>query len=153
MKSFTDDIIAYISKNFANDADISKKVKVDYAYDEDATLKPPYIFVQALDDSDAEQFDTFDGELISYVPVQITCYCQQMTIDGVKYTAREASLIFAQKVKEMFSKLRAVAWNKNIKLMRRVGGTLAMPVEQGSTTYFSPIRYEFYINLDYQKIN
>ena len=153
MKAFTDDIIAYISEAFAKDKDITKKVKVDYAYDEDATLKPPYIFVQAIDDSDAEQFDTFDGELISYVPVQITCYCQQMTIGGVKYTAREASLIFAQKVKELFLKLKAIVWNENIKLMRRVGGTPAMPTEQGSTTYFSPVRYNFYINHDYQKIN
>jgi hypothetical protein len=153
LKTFTDDIITYISQNLANDKDITKEVKVCYAYDEDVTLKPPYIFVQSIDDSDAEQFDTFDGESISYVPIQITAYCQQMRIGGVKYTAREASLVMAEKIKTMFSKLKAIEWNDNIKLIRRVGGTLAMPVEQGATTYFSPIRYDNYINYPYREIN
>lgn len=153
MKTFTDDIIAYIFENFAKDKDFTKEIKVSYAYDEDATLKPPYIFVQALDDSDAEQYDTFDGETISYVPIQINAYCQQMKIGGVKYTAKEASLVIAEKIKAMFDKTTTIAWNNNIKLMRRVGGTLAMPVEQGATTYVSPIRYDYYINYPYRVLN
>lgn len=153
MKTFTDDIITYIYTNFANDNDFAKEVKVSYAYDEDITLKPPYIFVQAIDDSDAEQFDTFDGESISYVPIQISIYCQQMEIGNIKYTAKEASLLIAEKIKQMFSKLSAISWNNNIKLIRRVGGTLAMPVEQGSTTYVSPIRYDYYINYPYRELN
>lgn len=152
MKSFTDDIIKYITNNFANDESIGKKVKVDYAYNSDVSLKPPYIFVQAINDSDAEQFDTFDGVEMTYVPVQITAYCQQMKIDGVDYTANEVALIFAEKIKSMFSKVKAISWNNNIRLMRRVGSTPSMPLKNGATTYFSPIRYDFYINNPYREI-
>ena len=152
MKAFIDDIIEYISKAFANDKDITKKVYVGEAYDENAKLKPPYIFVQAIDDSDAQQYDTFDGELLSYVPIQISAYCQQMAIGGTTYTAKQASAIFADKIKKMFDVITTTKWNNNVKLMRRVGGTPSMPTKGGETTYFSPIRYDFYVNHQYQKI-
>lgn len=151
MKAFIDDIIAYIADNFANDSEVSKDVFVGEAYDENAKLKPPYIFVQEIGDSDAQQYSTFDGETISYVPVQITVFCQQMKIGNETYTAKDASAIFADKIKLMFDVLKTVKWNKNVKLMRRVGGTPSMPTQKGTTTYFSPIRYDFYVNYNYQK--
>lgn len=153
MKAFLDDIILYIADTFAQDKEISKKVSVGEAYDENAKPKPPYIYVQAIDDSDAQQYDTFDGESISYVPIQITAYCQQMAIGNNTYTAKDASAIFADKIKEMFDVIKTIKWNNNVKLMRRVGGTPSMPSSNGTTTYFSPIRYDFYINHKYQKIN
>lgn len=153
MKSFVDDIIAYIADNFSNDGEISKKVSVGDAYDENAKLTPPYIFVQQIDDSDAQQYDTFDGEAISYVPIQISSFCQQMKIAGTTYTAKQASAIFADKIKDMFDIPKAIKWNNNIKLMRRVGGTPSMPTQKGTTTYFSPTRYDFYVNRNYKKIN
>jgi hypothetical protein len=153
MRLFLDDLISYISDNFKNDSDISTKVKVNEAYEENSKITPPMIVVQAMDDSDAERFDTFDGELISYVPIQLTIYCQQMQIGDEVVSAKIASSIFADKIKAMFDNVKTVAWNSNIKLMRRVGGTPCMPLQKGTTTYFSPIRFDFYVNKDYQKIN
>jgi hypothetical protein len=153
MRLFLDDLISYISDNFKNDSDISNNVKVNEAYEENSKITPPMIVVQAMDDSDAERFDTFDGELISYVPVQITIYCQQMQINGEIVSAKIASSIFADKIKSLFDTVKTVVWNSNIKLMRRVGGTPCMPMQKGTTTYFSPIRFDFYVNKDYQKIN
>ena len=153
MRLFLDDLISYISDNFKNDSDISNNVKVNEAYEENSKITPPMIVVQAMDDSDAERFDTFDGELISYVPVQISIYCQQMQINGEIVSAKIASSIFADKIKSLFDTVKTVVWNSNIKLMRRVGGTPCMPMQKGTTTYFSPIRFDFYVNKDYQKIN
>lgn len=153
MKAFIDDIICYISDCFKNDSDISKKVLVGDAYDDSAKVTPPHIFVQEIDDSEAIQYSSFDGESISYVPIQISAYCQQMKIGGATYTAKDASAIFADKIKSMFQTLKVIKWNKNIKLMNRVGGTPSLPVQKGSTTYFSPIRYNFYVNYEYEKIN
>jgi hypothetical protein len=125
---------------------------VGYAYDENCTLKPPYIFVQEIDDSQAEQYDSLDGEHISYVPIQISAFCQQMKIGEITFTAKESSAIFADKIKEMFKLPFAIKWNKNIKLMNRVGGTPSMPTQKGTTTYFSSVRYNFYMDSDYKKI-
>ena len=152
MNAFVEDIISYVSKKFELDKDIKDKVSVDDAYDENVTLVPPHIFIQEIDDSEAQQYSTFDGELISYVPIQITAYCQQMEIANQTVTAKKASAIFADKIKAMFDTLEAIKWNKNIKLMRRVGGTPSMPTQKGVTTYFSPIRYDFYLNYKYEKI-
>ena len=151
MKAFLDDIIAYIKDAFLNDKDIVKKVSVGDAYDENATLKPPYIFIQEINDNEA--YSSFDGEDISYVPMQISTFCSQMKIGEETQSAQSASLIFVDKIKSLFSIPNIVKWNKNIKLVRRVGGTIAMPVQKGTTTYFSNIRYDFYVTANYQKIS
>lgn len=152
MRRFIDDILSYISDTLKNDTDISNKIKVTDAYDENSKATPPLIVVQSLGDATAQQYDTFDGEIISYVPVQITAYCQQMEIGGKTVSAKIASAIFADKIKDMFQTLKVISWNKNIKILRRVGGTPSMPTQKGTTTYFSPIRFDFYVNNEYQKI-
>ena len=152
MKAFIDDIIFYISEFFSKDNDISKEVLVADAYDSNVKLVPPHIFVQEIDDSDAQEYSSFDGEEISYVPVQITAFCQQMKIGNITYSAKSCSAIFADKIKGLFDIVETVKWNKNIKIMRRVGGTPSIPLQKGSSTYFSPIRYDFYLSHNYEKI-
>lgn len=157
MKQFTDDIIAYLREKLNSDTDISKEVKVDYANDQSITIAPPHIFIQPMQDTDAEQYDTFyEGEVISYCPVQITAYCQQMRVGGAEnplVSAQEVSMIMADKISRLFDKRSALAWNKNIIRLRRVGENFGMPTDKGATTYMSPIRFEFYILRDYEKIN
>jgi hypothetical protein len=68
-------------------------------------------------------------------------------------SAQETSMIFADKISHLFDKPTATKWNKNIVRLRRVGENFGMPVDKGATTYTSPLRYEFYINRNYQKIN
>ena len=153
MNAFLEDMISYVSKNFEMDKDINDKVSVDDAYDENAQLIPPHIFIQEIDDSEAEQYSSFDGEMISYVPVQITAYCQQMEIANQLVSAKKASAIFADKIKAMFDTIKSIKWNKNIKRIRRVGGTPSMPTQKGVTTYFSPIRYDFYLTYNYEKLS
>lgn len=157
MKQFTDDIIAYLKERLNADTDIPKEVKVDYANNQSIKITPPHIFIQPMQDTDAEQYDTFyEGEVISYCPVQITPYCQQMRVGGdgkPMVSAQEVSMIMADKISRLFDKRVALAWNKNIVRLRRVGDSFGMPTEDGSTTYASPIRYEFYVSRDYKKIN
>ena len=153
MKQFIDDIITRISDYFKSDSDIAKAVKVDYANKQGDTINPPHITVQQMDDSNAEEYDTFEGECISYVPIQLTIYAQQMKIGGVVKSAQESAFIIADKVIKLFDKVETVKWNSNIVRLRRVGGVFAMPTEQGATTYMSPVRYEFYVLRNYQKIS
>lgn len=156
MKQFTDDIIAYLKERLNADTDIPKEVKVDYANNQSIKLQPPHIFVQPMQDTDAEQYDTFyEGEVISYCPVQITPYCQQMRIGvaGSPVSAQEVSMIMADKISRLFDKRVALAWNKNIIRLRRVGDSFGMPTDSGATTYMSPMRYEFYVSREYEKIN
>lgn len=153
MKQFWDDIIDYLRENLNNTKEYTEIVKVDYSDDQSIDLKPPYVFIQPLQDTDAEKYDTFDGEVVSYCPTQITVFCQQMRINGELLSAKQVSLIFADKISQLFDKKTAVKWNKNIVLLRRVGEKFGMPVKSGATTYMSPLRYEFYIMRDYEKIN
>lgn len=154
MKQFWDDIIAYLTENLNNDSDYEKEVKVDYAEEYGIKNTPPHVFLQPMQDTDAEQYDTFyEGEVISYCPFQVSAYCQQMTIQGKKQSPKEVSLIFADKISNLFDKATVRKWNKNILRIRRVGESLGMPVEKGATTYVSPVRFECYIQRNYEKIN
>ena len=154
MKQFWDDLIEYLTVSVNNDKEYEKEVKVDYANDQSVTITPPHIFLLPMQDSDAEQYDSFtEGENISYCPVQILPYCQQMRIKGEMRSAQQVSMIFADKISRLFDKPTALQWNKNIIRLRRVGESFGVPVEKGATTYTSPLRYEFYVCRDYKKIN
>lgn len=152
MKQFLDDIILYIKNAINADTDITKTVKVDKAYKYNDTITPPQISVQSIDDNDAELYNTYDGEEVSYCPIQITVYCNQMKIGNATKSAQDCSLIIADKIKALFDMKDTVEWNKNIVRMRRVGGTPSMPIETGATTYMSPIRYDFYVAKNYLTI-
>ena len=152
MKQFWDDIIAYLAENFNDDMSYDKEVKVDYANKQSVAITPPHIFVQPMQDTDAEQYDSFtEGENISYCSVQISPYCQQLRINGEMKSAQEVSMLFADKISRLFDKPKAMAWNKNIVRLKRIGESFGMPVDGGETTYTSPIRYEFYIQRNYKK--
>ena len=154
MKQFWDDIITYLTEKLNSDTDYEKEVKVDYTNNKKITVTPPHIFIQPMQDTDAEQYDAFyEGEVISYCPVQISAYCQQLRIKGELKSAQEVSMIFADKISHLFDKVTAVKWNKNIIRLRRVGENIGIPVDEGETTYVSPVRYEFYVSRNYEKIN
>ena len=151
MKKFLDDIISYISQRFGGDL-LFKRVSINEAYDENVQLKPPHIFVQIIDDSQAQEYDTLDGECISFVPIQISVYGQQTKAFFTTYSAKEYTNALADEVKKLFTPQAATSWNPNIKLIRRVGGTPSMPTQNGTTTYFSPIRYNIYIDSEYKSL-
>ena len=154
MKQFWDDIIEYLAKNLNDDDSYEKEVKVDYSDKQKVKITTPHIFVQPMQDTDAEQYDSFtEGENISFCSVQISPYCQQLRINGELKSAQEASMIFADKISHLFDKPTALKWNKNIVRLRRIGEGFGMPVNDGATTYTSPLRYEFYIQRNYEKIN
>lgn len=153
MKQFTDDIIEYIKSQFALDTDIAKAVSVEYAYKQGEKIVCPYITVQVLDNNDSERYDTFQGECMSNIPLQITIYGQQMKVANVTKSAQDITYILADKLNRMFSKIKLVKWNDNIIRVRRAGTTFSMPLQEGTTTYFSSLRYDFYVVYDYQNIN
>ena len=152
MKQFTDDLIEYIKNNFGQDSDIIDTVNVDYSYKQNKKLNCPFVSVQTLDNSDSEKYDTFDGELISNIQVQIIVYAQQMKIANITRNSQDSAMILTDKIIKMFDKIKTVEWNKNVILIRRAGTTFSMPLQDGSTTYFSPLRYEFYVEYDYKNI-
>lgn len=152
MKQFTDDLIEYIKNNFGQDSDIIDTVNVDYSYKQNKKLNCPFVSVQTLNNSDSEKYDTFDGELISNIQVQIIVYAQQMKIANITKNSQDSAMILTDKIIKMFDKIKTVEWNKNVILIRRAGTTFSMPLQDGSTTYFSPLRYEFYVEYDYKNI-
>lgn len=144
MNKFINSLIEYLQNAFDMDEDISAKVKVCKAYKSNMTSSPK-IVIYAVDDSEMQQYNTFQGENVSLVSVQITAFCDQMKIGGVTVSAQDAADIFADKIRTLFQKQTLVSAIADVLQVRRVGRTFAMPFESGEKTYMSPVRFEIQI--------
>lgn len=144
MNEFIDSLIEYIKTNFENDDSIKTKVNVCKAYKSNL-LPSPKIVVYVVDDSEAEQYSTFEGENVSRISVQITSFADQMKISGKTVSAQDAADIFSDRIRSLFQKKKLFDAIPGVLQVRRVGRTFAMPFGSGEKTYMSPVRFEIQI--------
>ena len=147
MEEFLDYIKAYLDDNFKNDSDITKTVTIEDAYksgNEVTTSNVPQIQVQILDNSEVVRYSSFEGENVSYIPLQITSYTAQMKIAGTMVSAQRASIKFGQKIKNLLNALRNSRVNENIERCRIITMSPALPLLEGKV-YTTAVRCEFWI--------
>ena len=147
MNEFLNYIKAYIETKFNSDTSITKTVTVTNAYkagNEITVSNVPQIQIQIMDNSELVSGTSFEGEHLSSIPLQITSYTAQMKIDNVMKSAQESSIIFGQKIKDMFDKNLVVASNDNIKMVRRMTMSPALPLLEGKV-YQTATRFEFWV--------
>ena len=148
MNEFLEWVKQYIADNFASDADITKEVTVEFAYkqgNEVTTSNVPQVQVQLMDNSEVERYSSFEGENVSSVPLQITAYTGQMKIGGVTKSAQEASIIFGQKIKDMFVASRVKSVNENVTRLVRITMSPALPLLDGSKVYATATRFNVWV--------
>lgn len=144
MKDFIDSLIEYIKMSFENDDFIKTKVNVCKAYKSNL-LPSPKIVVYAVDDSEVAQHNTFEGENVSRISIQITSYADQMKISDKTVSAQDAADLFSDRIRSLFQKQKLVNAIPSVLQVRRVGRTFAMPFESGEKTYMSPVRFEIQV--------
>jgi hypothetical protein len=142
MKAFLDDVKEYIKSA------MPQGVSVNNAYSAFVEATPPHIFIEII--NGAEEGETFDGEDLSRADLQISVFCQQMTIDEKEFSAQSAALALSDIIKGKFDKVKMTQWNANIKTMRRVGAEFSMPTD--ALTYAAILRYSISVACPYQKI-
>lgn len=157
MKTFIENLASYIYNGLAGDEEMPARILPYPAYQENVVIEPPAIYLQQLDDNEAQQFSTFDGELVSYIPVQISIYSQKRLLKKYGsdhwYTAQEMCSKYADKIKDIFDAVKTIEWSKyQIKFVRRVGTSPSLPVKNGVSTYFCPVRYDFYVDRNYKSV-
>ena len=151
MKQFIDDIIAYISADINGSGLFTQTFVVDREY-RYKKLVTPRIGVLQLDNNDISRYDSFDGELVSSIPLQINVYVTNMLVGGYNKTAQEAAEMVADRITNLFDKVTITLWNKNILGIRRSGCPAPQPLKENGAIYVAMLRYEMQVYRNYETI-
>lgn len=144
MNDFIEILKQYIQNAMDSNADITKKINVCKAYKSNQT-NAPKIVIYVVDDSEEERYNTFQGEQVSNLAVEITAFTPQMKIGAVEYSAQDAADKLSDMIRVLFQKEVIVNAIPDVLYVRRVGRTLAMPFDSGEKIYMSPVRFEILI--------
>lgn len=150
---FVEDIKTYLKNSITTlDSDFSK-LETYTAYTYEHTPQPPEIDVFINDDSEDDLSNSFDGENISSVSLNIYCYADAMKLKGssTKTSAVDTTTLLAQYVKQVLKKNEIASINTNIISSTRTAYTGAMNVRD-TVLYVAILRYDFKVLNNYNKI-
>jgi hypothetical protein len=136
-----DEIKSYINGRIAEDKELNISIGIKKQYPYGHTPKPPEILLLIMDDIEQENATTFEGENASNVFLQIVPMISQMNIGGKRYNAQDACDLISAKISNWFDK-KAVKTNiPKIINTRRVQKSNSYPYENGTTAYYSILRF------------
>ena len=138
LDDFSQKIITFLDKKFSEETSISKSPVGHLAYE--YGLKPntePFYVVQITDDYASDE--VFNDELTRTISLQIHIYSVKMKINDVITSANRAAYKLADMCIGYLKELKYS--DDDIKSMRKTGGTISLPYEDGSKSYMSILRY------------
>ena len=145
MYNFLESMKTYIKNGINADSDISDTIAVYDANTKGHTPQKTEIQFQIMDNSEVERYNSFSGASIFNIPLQITLFAFQTKIAGKMKSARESSIILADKITNLLNALDVVKHNSNVMRVRIMTTTPAMPFEGGDKAYTTAIRCEFWV--------
>lgn len=148
MYKFLQDMKSYIKERINADADISKTYGIEM-YDADTKGHSPTkteVQFKIMDDNEVERYTSFEGVNVESIPLQITAVAFQMKIAGVMKSAKDASLLIGDKIKNLLNaKQDVVSAIPRITRVRIMTTSPALPYEGGDKAYTTAIRCEFWV--------
>ena len=156
MDEFLKDLIEYINKGLQADGGFPAKIKVVRAYSKETKIESPQVSLYVISDDDTTRASTVNAEHATDYPVQFYCYWKDgIKYKGVPYGAQQGAELLGKKVSKLFEDKEAtIAYNKNIRLVNKVGGApFGMPVSNGSANYQTVPRFVFTVIKPYSAIN
>lgn len=151
---FVDDIIRFIDAKFASDSrfTVTKKPTGNLAFSKsliDGATKSSYV-VQVLSNNVGDE--TFNDVVTLSVALQIDIFALKGAFDKTQYLAQPMSIVLQDVISNYMQDLKYNHSNENIRLMREITASPALPFEDGDRAYVSSLRYEFSIMKDYSKV-
>lgn len=153
MYQFREDLKTYLESCFDADNDISqaKKPKVynGYQIQHEPSQTQPEIQIETLSCSENIDFSTFLKKNANNEPLQVTVYTGQLSINSLKYSAQDASVLLAEKVEKYIYDYIYSRVNKNIKYGQMVSASPALPMNDGGSVYSTALRFDFTVAYPY----
>ncbi len=136
-----DEIKSYINGMIAKDKDLNVSVGIKEQYPYGTKPKPPEILLAIMDNVELDIGTTFEGEQVSNVFLQMIVMANSMTIGGKKYSAQKSCDLLSEKLCGWFGKNTIKENIPKILNTRRAQWTNGVPYENGTTTYYSIVRF------------
>lgn len=147
MYSFLQDMKSYIKESINADTDIAKTYNIEM-YDSNTKGHTPTkteVQFEIMDNSEVEQYTSFEGVNLYYIPLQITVWAFQMKLAGVMESPRVVSIKLGDKIIKQLEALKVVEAIPRVKRVRIMTTSPAMPFEGGDKAYTTAIRCEFWV--------
>lgn len=147
MYSFLQDMKSYIKESINADTDIAKTYNIEM-YDSNTKGHTPTkteVQFEIMDNSEVEQYTSFEGVNLYYIPLQITVWAFQMKLAGTMTSPRVVSIKLGDKIIKQLEALKVVEAIPRVKRVRIMTTSPAMPFEGGDKAYTTAIRCEFWV--------
>lgn len=142
-----DEIKTYINGQIAKDKDFNTTVGIKQQYPYGHKAQPPELLISVIDNVELERGTTFDNERVADISLQIIPMVNSMTIGGKKYNAQKSCDLLSEKVCKWFDKNTIKENLPQIVNTRRVQWSNSYPYENGTTTYYSILRFKLTMTL------
>lgn len=136
-----DDLKSYINGKIATDEELNSTISIKEQYPYGHKPNPPELLLSIIDNTENEQSTTFENETTATVSLQIIPIANSMSIGGKKYNAQKSCNILSEKVCSWFDKSELKENIPKIINTRRVQYSNSYPYENGTTAYYSILRF------------
>ena len=136
-----DELKNYLNGKIAEDKDLNMTIGIKEQYPYGHKPTPPELLLAIMDNTELESATTFEGETTSNVSLQIIPMANSMNISGKKYNAQKSCSLLSEKVVNWFDKAVIKESIPKIINTRRVQWSNSEPYENGTTAYFSILRF------------
>lgn len=132
----------YINGRIAEDKELNMSIGIKEQYPYGHKPNPPEILISIVDHTEFSEGTTFEGEKVSTALVQIIPMANSMNIGGKKYSAQKSCNLLSDKICDWFEKATIKENIPKIINSRRIQWSSAFPYENGTTTYYSILRFQ-----------
>lgn len=141
-----DELKNYINGRIAEDKELSMSIGIKEQYPYGSKPNPPEILLAIMDNAELDRATTFEGEQVADVYLQIIVMANQMNIGGKKCSAQKSCSLLSEKLCTWFAKNTIKENIPKILNTRRAQWTNSTPYENGTTTYYSILRFNLTVN-------
>lgn len=138
-------LIKFINDKISADSDFDGVTfHTQIGYDKNNDFPFPQNILAGINDREHTQSTTFQAENANTITFQLMNFTEILVIkDNAEIlTPQEAALLIANKMKRYFQELKGERLNRNILSIRRVGSTMAMPIDEQGLVYVGINRFE-----------
>lgn len=136
-----DDIKSYLNTQINADTELGK-VNISQQYPYGTEAKPPELLIDIIDMPEYDAATDFCGEKASVAMLQIIVMANEMKFGNTKYGAQKSCDKLSAKVCDWFKACKIKTSHSHILNTRRVQKSNALPYSNGTTTYYSILRFE-----------
>lgn len=138
---FIDEIQEGLKTMFSKTENLLQTVNVTGIYRYGHKIQAPEIQIGLMNDTTVIRYETFSGETLRNMPLQLTIYSGQITVNG-KTLPRDKSVDYIAELCRIWLEANKLKF-PDIKSIRRISTSTTQPLgDIGASIYYKTMRYD-----------